>query len=353
MLQLPPDRVQAARTTARGRSRRASARTYGVRNSPTVINVAFSDVQHGGWQLWDGRRDSLWTAGGRPDGGPERGSRLAAPVRAPPLRQVPRRLREGLRRDAGPHRYDPVPAEPASPASLAFDNMAPADKLAINRIHSNIGKAIEAYERLLVSPELRALAVRPGCSPVTKTAMTPGRSAAPPVHQQGRMRRVPPRPAVHRRQVPQHRLPAGRPERPVDRHPGRTKGIGLVKMDIFNRAGMFSDDDGRLGTSMNLVEQDIDVGAFKTPSLRNIEKTGPYMHDGVYTTLVGCRGALQLRQAAPGSYSGVKEAAVSPLLLTNREMDDIVEFLRSLSDGPPAATDLFPEGLVAAPVLPL
>jgi cytochrome c peroxidase len=121
-------------------------------------------------------------------------------------------------------------------------------------------------------------------------------------------------------------------------------------MDIFNRAGMFSDmpDDSHI---VNLVEQDIDVGAFKTPSLRNIEKTGPYMHDGVYTTLWDVVAHYNFG-GGTGSYSGVKESAVSPLLLTNREMDDIVEFLRSLSDGPPVATDLFPEGLVAAPVLP-
>ena len=53
-----------------------------------------------------------------------------------------------------------------------------------------------------------------------------------------------------------------------------------------------------------------------------------------------------------GSFSGAKEAAVSPLGLNDDELDDLVAFLRSLSDGPPLASEDFPEGLVAAPVLP-
>ena len=51
---------------------------FGLRNAPTVINAAYSDVSKGGWQLWDGRRDSLWTVALGPlEGGNEHaGTRL-------------------------------------------------------------------------------------------------------------------------------------------------------------------------------------------------------------------------------------------------------------------------------------
>ncbi len=44
------------------------------------------------------------------------------------------------------------PRRPASPARLRSTTWRPAEQPAINRIHSNIGKAIEAYERRLASP---------------------------------------------------------------------------------------------------------------------------------------------------------------------------------------------------------
>jgi cytochrome c peroxidase len=44
--------------------------SYTGRNAPTVINAAYSDVAIGGWQFWDGRKDSLWShALGPPDNG--------------------------------------------------------------------------------------------------------------------------------------------------------------------------------------------------------------------------------------------------------------------------------------------
>jgi hypothetical protein len=48
-----------------------------------------------------------------------------------------------------------------------------------------------------------------------------------------------------------------------------------------------------------------------------------------------------------GSYAGEKDPAVAPLLLTDTELADLVEFLRALDDG-----DALDPNLVAAPALP-
>lgn len=70
-----------------------------------------------------------------------------------------------------------------------------------------------------------------------------------------------------------------------------------------------------------------DMGAFKTPTLRNIELTGPYMHDGSIKTLLdvvrfyndGGRKNPHLHQK------------MHPLNLNEKEINDLVEFLRALT----------------------
>jgi hypothetical protein len=61
---------------------------------------------------------------------------------------------------------------------------------------------------------------------------------------------------------------------------------------------------------------------------------------------------------AAGAYAGAKDPALAPLLLTDAELADLVEFLRALDDGPPLDTDDFDQpynegqGLLGPPTLP-
>ena len=73
------------------------------------------------------------------------------------------------------------------------------------------------------------------------------------------------------------------------------------------------------------------LGQFKTPSLRNVELTAPYMHAGQYQTL----------EAVIEHYSEMADTFVlnhhdytlmDPLHLSNAEKIQIVEFLKSLTD---------------------
>lgn len=71
-----------------------------------------------------------------------------------------------------------------------------------------------------------------------------------------------------------------------------------------------------------------DWGAFKTPILRNVVLTAPYMHDGSLETLRDVvefynRGGIPNPNLAPG---------IRPLLLSDQEINDIVNFLGSLTD---------------------
>ncbi len=69
-----------------------------------------------------------------------------------------------------------------------------------------------------------------------------------------------------------------------------------------------------------------DIGAFKTPSLRNIAVTGPYMHDGSLATLEEVM-ALYNKGGEKNPFLG----SVRVLNLTDEEIKDVIEFMRSLT----------------------
>jgi cytochrome c peroxidase len=66
-----------------------------------------------------------------------------------------------------------------------------------------------------------------------------------------------------------------------------------------------------------------DIGAYRTPSLRNVAVTGPYMHDGSVATL---REAVNLEV-----YYRMQERG-RPLAINVNDQADLVEFLKALTD---------------------
>ena len=136
---------------------------------------------------------------------------------------------------------------------------------------------------------------------------------------------------------------------------GRLTAIDAVTADPFNRAGAFSDNVTRAHLDPIVPSGELDeagrralVGQFKTPTLRNLTRTAPFMHDGVYQNLWEVVNHYNFG-GGTGNYSGDKDVAITPLLLDSREMDDLVAFLRALEDGAPLPTPDFPEGLTTPP----
>jgi cytochrome c peroxidase len=78
-------------------------------------------------------------------------------------------------------------------------------------------------------------------------------------------------------------------------------------------------------------------GAFRTPSLRNVAASGPYMHAGQIATLEGVV-AFYDHVADTAAPVGVRDSKLQNLSLTAQEQSDLVAFLGTLTSAPlPAA----------------
>jgi cytochrome c peroxidase len=83
-----------------------------------------------------------------------------------------------------------------------------------------------------------------------------------------------------------------------------------------------------------------DMGRFRSPTLRNLRWTAPYMHDGSIATLVDVLEHYNDggRTIAKGDYAGVgadnpyKHPLVKPLALTDTEKAELLAFLDALND---------------------
>jgi len=82
-------------------------------------------------------------------------------------------------------------------------------------------------------------------------------------------------------------------------------------------------DDGRYAVTKNPA----DIGRFKTPGLRDVDKRAPYMHDGSMKTL---REVVEFynRGGHPGA---PRNGRIAPLNLLQSDIDSVVAFLKSLN----------------------
>ena len=137
-------------------------------------------------------------------------------------------------------------------------------------------------------------------------------------------------------------LPAANPETPTDK--GRLSGVEIVKSTPFNASGEFSDDtEGRRARWLAyLTATPEDVGQFKTPTLRNVSQTPPYMHGGQFQTL---EEVVAFYSTLPAkAQAGHREEMLEPLGLSAGEISDVVAFLEALDGEPvPAALTEQPE----------
>jgi len=115
--------------------------------------------------------------------------------------------------------------------------------------------------------------------------------------------------------------------------PGRHAGIQKLRASRFNLLGPYN-DDARRSTSIGTTHVRLEhrnFGEFRTPSLRNLALTAPYMHNGRLATL---RDVLDhYSTLSPDRLHADGEAILKALKLSGQESRDLVAFLESLQDG--------------------
>jgi cytochrome c peroxidase len=113
--------------------------------------------------------------------------------------------------------------------------------------------------------------------------------------------------------------------------PGRSGGIRKLKASAYNLLGRFNDDpSGKNAVGTRHVEaQHRNFGEWRVPSLRNVARTAPYMHNGSLATLGDVVKYYSELNEERLHLDG--EKILKPLRLTAQESEDLAAFLESLS----------------------
>ena len=324
---------QRAFTDGRARSRGLGTTRRGA---PSLIGAAYQ-----AWQYWDGRRDSLW-------------SQALTPIEHPDEMGMPRvdfvrRVLEqpelagsyavlfGGRPDLSDGRRFPAGASPLgnSTQRRAWQGMEPQDRTTIDRAFSNLGKALAAYEALL----------RPGPSRFDRyaDAVVAGESSELLdaeelnglelfIGSRAQCLRCHNGPLFSNGGFHGIGLPFDRRQ---GADWGRAAAITEVDADPFNCAGPYSDAQPASCHDLRFMRREGETlrAAFKVPTLRNVARTAPYMHSGLFESL---EQVVAHYSRPPLAGPGHQELVA--LNLTEVEQRRLVAFLRTL-DAPVDASE--------------
>jgi cytochrome c peroxidase len=271
----------------------------GTRNAPTVVNAVYLHTQ-----FWDGREPSLESQSTQPFLNPVE---MALPNHDPILKIV---------------RTDPEYGD-------LFKNVF--GKTGNQITMKEVSQAIATFERTLLA----------GNSPFDryfyggdKTAMTPaairgldvfinqGRCVSCHVIEQTQALFTDNR--FHMIGVAAHQMPKDLDELVAAVEDVKKKGTDIAVLSNEKTSSL-----GRYAVTRDLT----DIGAFKTSTLRNIDLTAPYMHDGSLKTLeevvqfYNNGGRLKETDPVPELLSG----GIRPLNLTKQQESDLIEFLKALT----------------------
>jgi cytochrome c peroxidase len=217
---------------------------------------------------------------------------------------------------------------PASgaPGSASWRAMTAGDQDTINRVFSNVGKAIEAYERTLtVGPTVFDAYVAGNMDAMTLAA----RDGLQEFMQSG-CAQCHYGPRLTDDTYHNIGMPTGRQDGLADL--GRIDAINTLLASPFNVNGRYSDasDPQRY---VGLVPDAAMLGAFRTPTLRGTSMTGPWGHGGTFTSLhdvmyhYARRGMLP---PAPTS-AGVEDWHLPSFHYDDPDLNSLVSFMDALS----------------------
>lgn len=303
------------------------------RHVPSLLGVKYNR-----WYFWDGRADSLWSQALKPieNIAEMAGSRVQIArliINDLALRKqyeaifgmIPKVLMNARL----PKKAYPILDNKKHPMNQAWLTIKPPVRHAVNVLFSNIGKSIAAFEETLVSKD----------SPFDKFANnldTENSSTAISISAQRGLKLFIGKAAC----VNCHFGPnftdgefhhSFLEEIALDKDLGRYAGIKTLINDPFNGNSIFSDAKSKRN-KLNYVYQNVAFrGQFKTPSLRNIAKSYPYMHTGEIGNLYEVLNYYNTISNRVND-SEHQEILLKSLRLSKQEVNSLVEFLKTLSE---------------------
>ncbi len=310
----------------------AKARGLGEsrRNTRSIVGAAYSP-----WQYADGRKDSLWSQALAPleDINEHGGTRMQYARFIASDTQYRKNYEDifGPLPDFSDSARFPADAAPSSDPLInaAWSGMSATDQKTVNRVFANLGKALAAFERRQNPAPARfdryvsalSAGARSKAQEILNTdevmglRLFIGKARCIECHNGPLFSNN----EFHNTGV--LTFPGDLPDR------GRIEGLRQVRADEFNCLGEYSDAREQDCAELRFARDDATlVGAIRTPSLRNVADTAPFMHKGQIATLPE---AIEHYRLAEDAIIGHNEA--KPLALSRRERRQLVSFLRTLS----------------------
>lgn len=306
--------------------------SLGSRHTPSLLGLSYSP-----WFYWDGRKDSQW-------------AQALAPLEAKHEHGITRSALATLVREDSSYAaaYEAVfgtlpqfelPAA-ASPLGSeeerrAWETLSPEEKHQINTVFANLGKALAAYQRKFMPGRARfdeyAAALDAEQSARVRTGSTLSNEELAGLRLflgKGMCVTCHNGPLFTNHEFHNTGVLANPGELPAM---ARYDGVREARLDPFNCLGEFSDATADQCIELRFARDTNDlVGAHKTPTLRSVALTAPYMHGGQIADLAG---VMRHYNQAPTSMLSHNEA--KPLGLRPPELRALEAFMHTLT-APPA-----------------
>jgi cytochrome c peroxidase len=214
-----------------------------------------------------------------------------------------------------------------------WEGMTPEDQQAVNIIVANVGKALEAYQRLLVSSDSAFDRYVAGDEDAMSEAAQRGFQLF--VGEAGCVE-------CHAGPLFSDQSYRNLGLEPPGGDLGRYDVVNAIAGDPFNGAGAYSDDPDFGQMFLDAVEPQTEdlQGRFRVPTVRDAARSAPFMHDGSIATLADL---IEFYDAGgtgvpADQIAGTLDPDLAPLGLTDDEKADLTAFIEALSgDEIPAA----------------
>ncbi|MFT5113731.1 MAG: cytochrome c peroxidase [Parasphingorhabdus sp.] len=273
------------------------------RNTPTVLNMMAWR-----WFGWDGAADSLWAQSIRP---------ILSTAEMDGAKFAVRALYEN--------------DEDFRTACLELFGAQPED-IKDEQLLVLTGKALAAWQETLISKRSRfdefRDAAQTGDSEKIANYPKNAQRGAKIFLGEGRCSICHFGPAFTNSEFASTGLPHMTADGQVDK--GRLGGSQAVKNSPYNLLSDYNDDDtGASSTATRLLRRRHDsFGEFRVPGLRDIAKTGPYMHDGSLNTLADV--VQHYSELNMERLHSTGDGLLRPLKLSAEQQADLVAFLETL-----------------------